>query len=299
MFTSGTESRPKGALLTSRSLLWQYVSCAIDGSHERRRRRRCTRCRSTTARSSTASSAPTSTSARPASSCPARTRPRSCARSRRSGSPSSSRRRRCGSRCCAAPGFDDADLSSLRKGYYGASPMPVEVLKEIQRRGCPDVDLWNFYGQTEMAPLATILGPDEQLTHAGLGRPRGAQRRDPDRRRPRPAGAGRHGRRDRAPLAARDARLLPRRRRRRPRRSAAAGSTPATSGTSTTSGHLYVVDRKKDMIKTGGENVASREVEEAIYRLDGVAEVAVFGISHPTLGRGGRRGRRPQGGRRR
>ena len=35
------------------------------------------------------------------------------------------------------------------------------------------------------------------------------------------------------------------------------------------------------MIKTGGENVASREVEEAIYELDGVAEVAVFGISHP------------------
>ena len=35
------------------------------------------------------------------------------------------------------------------------------------------------------------------------------------------------------------------------------------------------------MIKTGGENVASREVEEAIYQLDGVAEVAVFGISHP------------------
>jgi fatty-acyl-CoA synthase len=41
------------------------------------------------------------------------------------------------------------------------------------------------------------------------------------------------------------------------------------------------VDRKKDMIKTGGENVASREVEEALYQLDGVAEVAVFGIPHP------------------
>jgi fatty-acyl-CoA synthase len=35
------------------------------------------------------------------------------------------------------------------------------------------------------------------------------------------------------------------------------------------------------MIKTGGENIASREVEEAIYQLDGVAEVAVSGISHP------------------
>jgi fatty-acyl-CoA synthase len=49
----------------------------------------------------------------------------------------------------------------------------------------------------------------------------------------------------------------------------------------TEDGYLSVVDRKKDMIKTGGENVASREIEEAIYALDGVAEVAVFGISHP------------------
>ena len=46
-------------------------------------------------------------------------------------------------------------------------------------------------------------------------------------------------------------------------------------------GYLTVVDRKKDMIKTGGENVASREVEEAIYQLAGVAEVAVFGVDHP------------------
>ena len=49
----------------------------------------------------------------------------------------------------------------------------------------------------------------------------------------------------------------------------------------TEDGYLSVVDRKKDMIKTGGENVASREVEEAIYALDGVAEVAVFGVRHP------------------
>ena len=46
-------------------------------------------------------------------------------------------------------------------------------------------------------------------------------------------------------------------------------------------GLLHVVDRKKDMIKTGGENVASREVEEVLYRHDGVQEVAVFGVPHP------------------
>lgn len=46
-------------------------------------------------------------------------------------------------------------------------------------------------------------------------------------------------------------------------------------------GYLYIVDRKKDMIKTGGENVASREVEESIFRHPDVAEVAVFGVPHP------------------
>ena len=46
-------------------------------------------------------------------------------------------------------------------------------------------------------------------------------------------------------------------------------------------GYITVVDRKKDMIKSGGENVASREVEEAIYRLPAVSEVAAVGLPHP------------------
>ncbi|MDB5818967.1 MAG: putative AMP-dependent synthetase and ligase, partial [Rhizobacter sp.] len=46
-------------------------------------------------------------------------------------------------------------------------------------------------------------------------------------------------------------------------------------------GYLTVVDRKKDMIKTGGENVASREVEEALYGLAQVSEAAVIGLPHP------------------
>ena len=45
-----------------------------------------------------------------------------------------------------------------------------------------------------------------------------------------------------------------------------------------TEGYIAVVDRKKDMIKSGGENVASREVEEHIFRLDAVSEVAVVGL---------------------
>jgi fatty-acyl-CoA synthase len=46
-------------------------------------------------------------------------------------------------------------------------------------------------------------------------------------------------------------------------------------------GYITVVDRKKDMIKTGGENVSSREVEEAIYQLPQISEVAVIGLPDP------------------
>jgi acyl-CoA synthetase (AMP-forming)/AMP-acid ligase II len=49
-------------------------------------------------------------------------------------------------------------------------------------------------------------------------------------------------------------------------------------------GYLYLVDRVKDMIVTGGENVYSIEVENAISTLPGIAEVAVIGIPHDVLG---------------
>jgi fatty-acyl-CoA synthase len=48
-----------------------------------------------------------------------------------------------------------------------------------------------------------------------------------------------------------------------------------------TDGYLTIVDRKKDMIKTGGENVASREVEEILYTHPAVSEVAVIGLPDP------------------
>ncbi len=46
-------------------------------------------------------------------------------------------------------------------------------------------------------------------------------------------------------------------------------------------GYITVVDRKKDMIKSGGENVSSREVEEALYAIAGVSEAAVIGLPDP------------------
>ena len=64
------------------------------------------------------------------------------------------------------PLFDTSDLGALAKGYYGAAIMPVAVLKEIAQR-LPKIRLWNFYGQTEIAPLATVLKPEDQLRKAG------------------------------------------------------------------------------------------------------------------------------------
>ena len=157
--------------------------------------------------------------------------------------------------------------------------MPVEVLKEISTR-LPELRLWNFYGQTEMAPVATILKPHEQLTRLGSAGRAGLNVEtmvvdDSDQ----PVPPGEVGEiMHRSPHAMtgywQD-----------PERTSQAFKNgwfhSGDLGVIDSDGYLTVVDRKKDMIKTGGENVASREVEEVIFAHPAVAEVAVFGISHP------------------
>ncbi|MGV0746477.1 acyl-CoA synthetase [Mycolicibacterium sp. XJ870] len=175
--------------------------------------------------------------------------------------------------------FDQVDLSSLRKGYYGASAMPIEILGEMRER-LPNLRLWNFYGQTEMAPLASALGPDEQDTHAGsAGRPVinvETAILDDDNVAVETGVVGE--------IAHRSPHLM------LGYLDDEAKTAEAFRGGWFHSGDLgyydehgllHVVDRKKDMIKTGGENVASREVEEVLYRHNGVKEVAVFGLPHP------------------
>ena len=178
-----------------------------------------------------------------------------------------------------SPVIDEVDLSSLRKGYYGASAMPTEVLLELRAR-LPDLQLWNFYGQTEMAPLASALGPAEQADHAGAaGRPAINVETTilDDTDTPVPVGTT-------GEIAHRGPHLMlgylddPLR-----TAEAFRGGWfhSGDLGYYDEFGLLHVVDRKKDMIKTGGENVASREVEEVLYRHPGVEEAAVFGVPHP------------------
>jgi fatty-acyl-CoA synthase len=178
-----------------------------------------------------------------------------------------------------SPAFDATDLSALAKGYYGASIMPVEVLKEMQRR-LAHVRLWNLYGQTEIAPVATVLKPHDQLRKAGsAGRPAlNVETRVVDEQmHDVPPGAV-------GEIVHRSPQLLSGYYHDDERTQAAFAGGWFHSGDLATvddEGYITVVDRKKDMIKSAGENVASREVEEAIYRLEGVSEVAVIGLPHP------------------
>ena len=64
-------------------------------------------------------------------------------------------------------------------------------------------------------------------------------------------------------------------------------------------GHLFLLDRSKDMIISGGENVYCTEVEDALYTHSAVLEATVFGIPERAVGRGRPRGRRAPFGRRR
>lgn len=178
-----------------------------------------------------------------------------------------------------SPLLESGDLSSLKKGYYGAAIMPVEVLRELQSM-LPDVRLWNLYGQTEITGVATVLKPEDQLRKAGsVGQPvLNVETRVIDAE-GRDVKVGEIGE-----IVHRSPQLIREYFNDDLRTDQAFTGGWFHSGDLATvdeEGFITVIDRKKDMIKSGGENVASREVEETVYRLAGVSEVAVVGVPHP------------------
>jgi fatty-acyl-CoA synthase len=172
--------------------------------------------------------------------------------------------------------FDARDLRSLQRVYYGASIMPVPVLHELRGR-LPNARPYNCYGQTEIAPLATTLRPEEHDARpASCGRPvLNVETRvvDPDMNDVPP---GIHGE-----IVHRSPHLLvgywnkP-----KETEEAFTGGWfhSGDVGHFDAEGYLYIVDRIRDVINTGGVLVASREVEEALFTHPAVSEVAVVGL---------------------
>ena len=180
------------------------------------------------------------------------------------------------------PGFGPARAGSLRRIVYGASPID-EALLERAMAALPDVGFVQANGMTELLPIATMLGPED---HNAVGRSNGQRR-----------SAGR------ATIAA-EVRVVDAGEREvargavgevivrgggvmigywdKPEATADAlrGGWMHTGdlGRMDDEGYLTIVDRLKDVIITGGENVYSAEVESALASHPAVHQVAVIGV---------------------
>jgi acyl-CoA synthetase (AMP-forming)/AMP-acid ligase II len=179
------------------------------------------------------------------------------------------------------PSLSQTDLTSLRYVSYGSAAMPEPLLREFMA-ALPSVRMLQSYGMTELSPVVTILGWRDHLPDAAAsGRLRSAGRPamlaevaiiDPDDR---PLPAGSHGE-----IVARGPMVM-QGYWNRPDLTADAlrGGWMHTGdvGYLDDDGYLFVVDRLKDMIITGGENVWSQEVENALASHPAVSLCAVIG----------------------
>lgn len=175
--------------------------------------------------------------------------------------------------------FVRRDLSSLRKAIYGASIMPVPVLERLQK-ALPQLGFYNAFGQSEIGPLATVLRPEEHAARpASCGQSvLNVEIRviDGDGN---PVEAGGQGE-----VVYRSPQLCDGYWNKPEMTEEAFRGGWFHSGDLVSideQGYITVVDRIKDVVNTGGVLVASREVEDALYTHPGVAEVAVIGVPDP------------------
>jgi long-chain acyl-CoA synthetase len=186
------------------------------------------------------------------------------------------------------PDISRYDLSNLRRLVYGASPMPEAVIRKALEV-IPGVDFYQAYGQTEASPVITVMGPEYHVTSGPrAGKLKGAGHAvagidmvildDDGRELP----TGEVGevciRGDNVMLGYWN---LPE----------ATAETlrdgwlhTGDGGRLDDEGMLFIVDRVKDMIVSGAENVYSAETEQAVYAHPAVAECAVIGIPHESWG---------------
>lgn len=179
-----------------------------------------------------------------------------------------------------APGWAQADLSSVRMFYSGGAPCPVEVIEAFHRRGVP---FGQGYGLTETSPTVYMLDRDDFQRKAGsVGKPAlfcEARVVDENGAEVPPGQVGEIV--VRGPNVFREYWNLP---------DATAQSIKdgwfhtGDLGRQDEEGYVYIVGRIKDMIISGGENIYPLEVEQVLQSHPAVAEVAVFGVPDPRWG---------------
>ncbi|MFK8050680.1 MAG: long-chain fatty acid--CoA ligase [Halioglobus sp.] len=183
------------------------------------------------------------------------------------------------------PDAATADTSSLERILYGASPMPAASLQQCMSLW-PDVGLVQAYGQTELAPVVSSLSSQahreggEKLKSAG--QPTGVSdvRIIDEEGNVCPLGTsgeicvkgphtmlGYWKKPEETAKALRDGWVH-----------------TGDAGVFDADGYLYIVDRVKDMVVTGGENVFTTEVENAVISHNAVLDVAVIGVPHEDWG---------------
>lgn len=174
------------------------------------------------------------------------------------------------------------DLQSLTTVVYGAAPMPVEVIKRL-RDVCPGASLFNAYAQSETCPAISFLEPRYALSKAGsVGKAVSGVTiaiMDETNRTVAPMEVGE--------ICCRGANIM----------SGYYGQPELTAakivdgwlhtgdmGYVDEDGFLFLVNRKDDLIITGGENVYPQEVEEVLFAHPAILDAAVIGIPHPVRG---------------
>ena len=187
------------------------------------------------------------------------------------------------------PETDRFDLSSLTRIGYGAAAMPGEVLRRARARW-PQVNFGTGFGMTELSGNVMTMGAADHVRAAeqGLEILRSVGKQMPLARVrvvdeagvDAPPGAP-------GEIIVKGDQVLSGYWR-NPEATAASFTDgwfhSGDVGRWDEDGYLYIVDRKKDMILTGGENVYPREVEEVLYRHPAVVEAAVLGAPDPKWG---------------
>jgi len=173
------------------------------------------------------------------------------------------------------PKFDETDLSSIKMFIVGGAPVPEPLLRLYGERG---VQFCQGYGLTETSPFSSFLGPDkalEKLGSAGLPPVLSDIRIvDADNR---PLGPN-----ERGEICLSGPNIM-KGYWNRPEATASAIDTEGwfhsgDIGYLDEEGFLYICDRVKDMVISGGENVYPAEVESVLFAHESVAEVAVIGL---------------------